>query len=260
MLEVAKGNVMTTTAHRVPPHAPHHPRTPAVPPPRPQGPGVGRAVAAIAASVALVLSAGFLGIGLSFRITDLFVRDSDGFLTGVAVAVHSDGHAVISESIEIRDETAVVDLPEGIVGQVKIEVNGGSRDVFVGVAPTADVESYLAEVQHSTITSVQTGGTARYRESPGAGTSPAPPARMTFWAGWASGAGRQTLIVDPRAGEWSVVVMRPDGSAPVDADVRVGATVPVLDEVAVALLVGGLVLGVAGTAVLWAAVTGPRHC
>ena len=43
-------------------------------------------------------------------------------------------------------------------------------------------------------------------------------------------------------GDWTIVVMNADGTAPVRARVSAGAEVPVLDTVVIVLLVSGVVL------------------
>ena len=52
--------------------------------------------------------------------------------------------------------------------------------------------------------------------------------------------------------------MNGEGTTPVDTEVEIGATVPVLDNVAYGLLIGGGVLLLAGGLVLWPAVRSPR--
>lgn len=214
---------------------------------------LGRVVAAVTGSVAIAVAAGTLGCGLFLRVADAGVRDSDGFLTGAAVEVRSDGYAVHSTGIDIRNDTQVVDLPTRIIGQVKIEVDGSPDGIFVGVAATDDVEAYLDGVPHSAIVSVEGGRSVTYEYSLGH-AAPKPPTAVDIWQASASGPGRQTLILDPRAGDWAVVVMRADGGTPVDAHVRVGATVPWVDDVAIVLLVVGVVLGAAGVVGVRAAV------
>jgi len=73
-----------------------------------------------------------------------------------------------------------------------------------------------------------------------------------FWLVSAQGQGEQTVHPTHEDGDWTVVVMNPDGSSPVAADDEVGATLPVLDELAYGLFTGGLVLLLGGGVVLWA--------
>jgi len=59
---------------------------------------------------------------------------------------------------------------------------------------------------------------------------------------------------EPEDGDWTVVVMNSDGTAPVRADVSAGAEVPILDDVAIGMLVSGFVLMVFSALVLWLAI------
>jgi hypothetical protein len=65
------------------------------------------------------------------------------------------------------------------------------------------------------------------------------------------GSGTQTLSWHVKSGTWSVVVMRPDGSRGVAADVGVGAKLPALVWVSLGLLVFGLVLLGGGAALIY---------
>jgi hypothetical protein len=52
----------------------------------------------------------------------------------------------------------------------------------------------------------------------------------------------------PDEGDWTVVVMSPDGAAGVEVTADVGATVPVLNGITTSLRVGGSLLALAGIA------------
>jgi hypothetical protein len=68
-----------------------------------------------------------------------------------------------------------------------------------------------------------------------------------------SGTGAQDVTWTPESGDWTLVVMNDGGSALVDADVAVGAEVPVVDDVAVGLLVVGALMVLMGAGLLvWA--------
>jgi hypothetical protein len=69
-----------------------------------------------------------------------------------------------------------------------------------------------------------------------------PPADLDMWVAQTSSSGTQTLEWTPAAGNWTVVVMRADGSAGVATTLAVAATVPGLTVAAWGLLGGGAVL------------------
>lgn len=218
----------------------------------------GRVVAVLASCLALVVAAGLLLAGLALRQVDATDRDAGGFIFGAAFDVRSDGHAVVSEPVEIHLPDRLDDLPRKVLGEVKVEASAGPDDeVFVGIARTTDVDDYLAGVQHSTVREVVGGRRALYRESEG-GRVPARPDGSGIWRQHVSGPGRQALVFEPEEGDWSVVVMRTDAGGPVEAQVRVGATVPWLLRGGIGLLVGGLVLAGLGGLGLSLALRSPR--
>jgi hypothetical protein len=222
--------------------------------------GVGRLLAVIVAGMLLLTAAGLLVSGLVFRVADSAARDADGYLTTSAVHLESPGYALTSEELSIRGEGTVVELPQRLLGTVKVEAIGlTGNGVFVGIAHSDDVADYLDGVAKSVVVDPagDDGDSPEYEFTDG-GSPRAAPADETFWVASATGEGQQTINWEPGEGDWTLVVMNGEGTTPVDAEVEIGATVPVLDEVAYGLLVGGAVLLLVGGLVLWLAVRSPR--
>ncbi|HSB86274.1 MAG TPA: DUF4389 domain-containing protein, partial [Ilumatobacteraceae bacterium] len=124
------------------------------------------------------------------------------------------------------------------------------EQIFVGIAHTTDIETYLTGVAHDQVNDVGWGRgdrDVRYTRTDGASTIAAPTAQ-SFWTVSASGTGEQTLTWDVEGGNWSVVMMNPDGSAGVAADVSVGIKVNAIVGLMIGLGAGSLVLlgGAAG--------------
>jgi hypothetical protein len=119
----------------------------------------------------------------------------------------------------------------------------GDEPLFVGIARTEDVRSYLRGVDHTRLTDLDAVPfEASYRRESG-DRRPAAPAQESFWAVSTEGRGIQTLDWRVKDGDWSVVVMNADGSRGVAADVSAGAKIPFLDELGwTAIGVGGAVL------------------
>jgi hypothetical protein len=132
--------------------------------------------------------------------------------------------------------------PAALLGDLKITASAGeSADVFIGIAPTSDVETYLAGVEHVTLVDVRDGDGV-YRTTAGDGR-PGAPASQDFWATTSAGPGTQELTWEPTNGDWSVLVMNADASKGVDGVVTAGAEVPALPWiVAVMLAIAGLTL------------------
>jgi len=230
-----------------PPPVPGPAAAPPAPPARPWS--VGRVIALVIGSLLAVTSLGLLTGGGGTLLVDRTMRDDDGYLTSSLVQVDSPGHAVISQSVELRGAGAVV--PERWLDKVKVEATARPAGaVFVGIAPTADVDAYLRGVARSVVVDPGEGGDHWKLDDVRGGSPATPPTAQSFWAESVTGAGTQTLTWDVDQGDWTIVVMDPAAAAPVGADVAIGATVPVLDEIGVVLLVSGAVVGAIAVVVL----------
>jgi len=203
--------------------------------------GAGRIIAVIIGSVLAFASLGLLAGGGVLRLADNGLRDSQGYLMSSAVEFTSPGYAATSGDVDLRSGTPVINLPERWLGTVKVEADARTANgVFIGIARTSDVESYLAGVAHSTV-SDPFGSDRTPPSSYTAGTAPrGAPQDQSIWVASARGQGRQTLTWKSSAGSWTLVVMNDQGTRAVAADVSAGATVPVLDDIALGLLFAGL--------------------
>ena len=127
-------------------------------------------------------------------------------------------------------------------------------DVFVGIAPTAAAADWLRGVAHSTVVDPSGDGGDPDTAYVDGSIPLLPPGDQAFWVASATGPGSQVLTWEPEDGDWTIVVMNADGTAPVRARVAVGAEVPVLDDVADGLLITGALLLPLSALVLWLAV------
>ena len=225
--------------------------TQAGPPTRPPSRwGPGRIIAVIVGAVLAFTSLGMLATGGVLRLADDGIRDDQGYLMSSNVEFTSPGYAATSPDVDLRSGTPVVDVPERWLGTVKVEADARTDNgVFIGIARTSDVDAYLSGVARSTVQDPLGGdGTPRTDFTDG-GSPPKAPQDESFWVASARGQGQQTLTWDADEGNWTLVVMNGEGTTPVAADVSVGATIPILDDLAIGLLIAGLV-GVAISAVV----------
>jgi len=200
----------------------------------------GRVIAVVAGSVLLLVSLGLIAGGGALAVASA-QRDADGYLVTDGVTISTSGHAITSETITIETD-AGVEVPGRLIGDTKLVVTSAEEGpVFVGVAPSADVAAYLADVRHSTIDGFD-GNTPTYDAVDG-GSPASLPADAGFWTASTSGTGPQTLTWDVESGDWTFVVMNADGQAPVTAVAAIGATLPMLGAaIGVLLGVGGVLL------------------
>jgi hypothetical protein len=205
----------------------------------------GRIVALVAGClVALVGAALLLGTGaLTWAYTTQ--RDDDGYFTSHRVRIETVTPAAHSDSIDLGSDKRPNRWPFGNGDLATVRLQATAREgeqIFIGVAHTSDVDTYLTGIAHDEVTDINwSGDKVKYRRVDGA-ASATPPTAQTFWVADATGPGLQTVTWDVQGGNWSIVVMNPDGSAHVASDVSVGVKVHALLGVMIGLGIGSLVL------------------
>ena len=178
----------------------------------------------------------------------------DGFLTTPSGSFSVASYAITSPNLETGTDTGTTagtppgsgGIPSGLATVMLEATNARGTGVFIGIAPRAEVDRYLASVAHSELTSVNsTPYRTEYREVPGS-RRPARPGSQTWWTVAASGPGTQRVVWPVASGDWAVVVMNADATQGVDVQVRAGVRSALFVPAAVALLLGGGLLLVAG--------------
>ena len=188
--------------------------------------------------VALVASGGFL---LGVYATQ---RDPSGFFTSPSQQVGSYGFALTAPDINAtlgpRWERWVPAR-----GKVTVRIEGDSllpAPLFVGVGPTGRVSRYLAGVTHDKLTRIDwMADSVEYGHIDGT-KRPSAPGKQSFWVARGQGSGAQTLEWRLQPGDWTVVIMNADASAPVAATMTVGAQFGILTPIVIGLTAGGVVL------------------
>jgi hypothetical protein len=149
-----------------------------------------------------------------------------------------------------------------ILGTVRIRATAAdpAKPVFVGIAPTRDVDAYLDGVGHADVSDIEVDPVeVKYAPSDG-GPPASAPTEQTFWDASDSGTGTRTMEWELATGDWTVVVMNADGSSGVRADLDLGGELPGLGWVTVALITLGAVLLLGGALLVILPLTvGRRH-
>jgi hypothetical protein len=211
-------------------------------------------VVALVIGGALALgSGGLLLTGGAIALAPL-ARDDAGYLSTPHLQVADAGYALTSTRVTVPEGGPEWTQPGSILGTLRARVtsNDPSREVFIGVARTADVEAYLAGVEHAEVTGLE-NSTPSYRRSSGS-RAPALPGAQPFWIAQTSGAGTTQLTWSADAPDWVMVIMRADSSAGVAVQADVGATLPALGRIAAALLIAGGIGLALGAGVMLAAI------
>lgn len=225
------------------PRPPVGPPTAAWVPPPPPRAGAGRIVAAVVGGLLVLPALGLVGGGGVLLWADQQERSDDGYLYTAFDDLATPGHALLSERIDLDTGADWVGVSAAL-GTARVEVTGAdpAADVFVGIAPSADVEAYLGGVQRTVVDDLGLDASAADRVLLPGGAPSGPPADQGFWTAQAAGTGTQQLGWDPDDGSWTLVVMNADGSAAVAVDARIGATIPALTGLAWGVMGAGLAL------------------
>jgi hypothetical protein len=194
-----------------------------------------------------------------------------GFLTALAGAavmlIFINGPVVSSSSVTLSTSTPalVIDLgairnssdARSLLGQVSLvvrDVGTGGEPVFIGIAPTSDVQQYLSGVAQDRVTDFELSRVDLTADRTDGSDLAGRPADQTFWLATlqtGSGPDMSWPIAD---GSFEAVVMNADGSAGVSAPVAVGISIAnstwlwiIVLAVGAVILVGGIVLVVVGS-------------
>jgi hypothetical protein len=200
-----------------------------------------RIASIVAASLLGLFSLGLLAAGGGLLWADS-KKDDEGYMSTGYDPFTTSTHALATEDLDIDATGAGWLIEDDRYGTVRLRVRSqDGKPVFVGIAPTDEAERYLRGVDHDLVSDVEYDPfRADQREQPGA-RRPGLPGEARFWAASAQGPGTQTLTWDVEDGNWSVVVMNADASRGVDAEVRAGTEVPLLEPAGWVALIAGLV-------------------
>jgi hypothetical protein len=199
----------------------------------------GRIGLIVTGAVAGVLALGALALGAGALWAD-GEKNDQGYLTTDSERFAAGTRALATDNLDVDLDGVDWLVDSGELGKVQLEVaSEGDEPVFVGIARTEAVTSYLRGVEHTLVTDVDADPfEASYQRESG-DRRPAAPAQESFWVASTQGRGTQTLDWRVDDGDWSVVVMNADGSRGVTADVSAGAKMPFLDELGWSALGGG---------------------
>jgi hypothetical protein len=224
-----------------------------------RGRSAGTKIAALTtAAILALLSFGFLAAGGALLWADGH-KDEQGYFSTDSERFSTSTYALTNDEIDVD-----ADLPGWIVdddrfGTLRLEVTPRTdKPVFVGIAPTPDVDAYLRHTAHASVTDVDYSPFhAEYRTHRG-GRPATAPSEQSFWAASAQGSDMQTVRWDVESGSWSIVVMNADGSKRVDAGVSAGAKVPFVSAIAWGSIGTGVLLAAAAVGLLLVGSRAPR--
>ncbi len=221
----------------------------APPPPTRRGWTLWRVITLVTGSIVTLVALGLLAAGGVATWATNSQRDAAGYLTSGSRSFATSGYAVTSDQIDLSGASGSI-TPSSLLGSVRVQATPTrpAQPVFIGVAPTDSVNSYLSGVDHMTVTNWSNGDTTA-RTLTGAAPRTIPPL-AGIWTAQVTGTGQQALTWRPSSGQWTVVVMNAGGRPGVSTTAEVGATLPDLAWIAVGLFAVGGVLLIAGVVMI----------
>src|SRR4029079_14056638 len=200
-----------------------------------------------------------LAAGRGFLLWADRTQREDGYLTTPTERFATPTYALTRTRLEADADGAAWCVIESWCERVRIRgESAGTKTLFIGIGPAADVARYLGDVGHANVQDVEFDPFPVTYLPMQVRAAHRAPADRGFWAASASGVGTQTLTWKVRDGDWSIVLMNADGSRGLAADVDVGAKMSFLLWVAIGVLIGGLLVTAGSTALIVLAARTPR--
>jgi hypothetical protein len=217
-----------------------------------------RIAAVVTGALASLIAVGLVGLGAVALWAD-GEKDQKGYLSTDSQRFGAGSRALATENLDVDLDGGEWIVDSSDLGDVRLEVaSQNDKPVFVGIARTDEVSSYLRNVAHTTVTDVDSDPFEASYAPVGGERKPAAPQEAGIWAASTHGAGIQSLNWEIQDGDWSVVVMNEDGSPGVYADISAGAKVPFLDELGWTSIGSGTLLFVAAVGLIVLSVRPPR--
>lgn len=213
----------------------------------------------LVAVIMLIAAFGLVMGGTSLRSIQEIMTDEEGYIMSNTKRIQVSSYGVVVEDMDIDIDPVALRWFENRGGflsfKMTTESNNPEKAIFVGVARKADAYSYIEPMEYHNIVDYDFGwepGTSgssqpQYMLHPGDAPT-APPTVHSYWIVQGAASGPQTIVWEPEAGNYYLVLMNADGSRNVDADIKLGVEVPFFAGLGNILLTAGLFVG--GIAVL----------
>ena len=210
--------------------------------------GTSRSGSAVFGGVVAVLVGAALILGAAAILTE--DRGADGYSMSGPHRFDVRTRALVSEDIALINDASALSNYVTNPGDLRVRsVTGSEKPLFIGVATTADVESYLSGAPHEELTSVDFDGSSIAgvgSQTRAASAVLAPPVDQNIWVAWTASDRPQTLNWSLEPGNWSVVVMNSDASPGFAADLAFGARMSNLIAIAWLAIAIGIALAIGG--------------
>ena len=184
--------------------------------------GRARVVRLVLGGLVLLVALGFIGSAIAGIYGLESNRDSTGYFVTRTHHYRTSSYALSSESLNVGGVTGAL---ESRLVRIRIAATSSdaAKPLFIGIARTADVDRYLARVQHDELRDLNFNPFSIDYRRLGTGAPRALPSTQTFRQRRAIGTGTQTISWPVKTGRWTAVAMNADGSRNVSIDAQLAA-------------------------------------
>lgn len=201
---------------------------------------------AVLASIILLFSGAVM-----LWVSGLFA-DEDGFWMSDTFEVSRDSYAIVANADDLEvEEDALWWLGRIVILKVEGGNENSSKQIFIGIAETADVNDYLADSDRDVIVEFDTECDEVVFEKHNGTAAPELPTSKSFWEVMAYGNGMQTVTWEHEVEDYALVLMNADGAKDIDARMAFGVRVPFVGRFGVGLLIAGVVSLLVGALMLF---------
>jgi hypothetical protein len=206
-----------------------------------------RVIAMVFASIGGLIGLALVAGGIAVMAAYAFERDDDGYFNTDRKQLKSDTYAISTENIDLG-ANEMDWAPSEILGNVRVQVDGGERPVFVGIGSDDDVDRYLGDVAHDQLIDLD-GDNPEFVLHEGSAPR-TPPGDEHFWVAESEGSGEQALTWDAKFGRWTAVVMNADAARGIDVEADAGVKLEWAIWAGLGMFVVGLLVSAGAVVVL----------
>ncbi len=211
----------------------------------------GKIVLLVFGAIILLIALALITGGGALVWLDQAHTDSQGFITTNTIQLERPSYAITTKPAEINLESGWFGGGHHIATiKVQASSQSPSKQIFIGIANEADMQTYLSGVDYDEIRDFRVNPFRVYYTNHPGNLAPAAPTSQTFWVVSAYGTGTQTLQWQLQTGNWVLVLMNADGSAGVDVSGSIGVKAPGIFWIGIGLLIGGIVLLIIGVGLI----------
>lgn len=208
-----------------------------------------RVVRLVLGSVALLVALALIGSVIAAIVGLETNRDATGYFVTHTHHYQTPSYALSTQSLNVGGVTGALET-RLLRLRIAATSDDATKPLFMGIARTADVNRYLARVQHDELRDIGFDPFKVVYRRLGTGAPAALPSAQTFWQTSATGTGTQTISWPVKNGHWSAVVMNADGSRTVGVDAQLAARLSGAWWFVAALLATGALSLVGGIALV----------